>query len=121
MGGETQNIGKQMNEILVLSSLRTGAKHGYQIALDVESSSGGMFELQHGTLYPILHRLERGGLILGRWTEGEGRKRKEYELTKAGARHLGDEAGRVRELLETLVSMIGKGGGDAIQPGAATG
>lgn len=121
MGGETQNIGKSVNEMLVLSALRTGPKHGYQIALDVESGSGGVFELQHGTLYPILHRLEREGLIRGRWTEGEGRKRKEYELTGSGLRHLSEEAGRLREVLEALVAMIGRGGGDAIQPSAAEG
>lgn len=49
--GETQNIGKNVNEILVVSSLRQGPKHGEQVALNVEGASGGMFELQHGTLY----------------------------------------------------------------------
>lgn len=88
MAVDTQFLGKRMNELLVLSTLRSGARHGYQIALEVESRSGGAFELQHGTLYPILHRLEREGLIRGRWQKEAGRQRKEYVLTRAGRRHL---------------------------------
>jgi PadR family transcriptional regulator, regulatory protein PadR len=99
----------------VLSTLRAGAKHGYQIALDVEARSGAMFELQHGTLYPILHRLEREGLIRGRWT-GAGRRRKEYTLTRSGRRHLAEEAGRLRSALEHLVRMLTEVGGEPLRP-----
>jgi PadR family transcriptional regulator, regulatory protein PadR len=118
---DTQALGKRVNELLVLASLRDGPRHGYQIALDVEARSGGEFELQHGTLYPILHRLEREGRIVGRWTRGPGRRRKEYELKEAGRRHLGEEAGRFRGAMERLFAMVGEGDDGAIRASPAAG
>ena len=112
---ETQSFGKSVNELLVLATLREGPKHGYQIALDVEAGSGGMFELQHGTLYPILHRLEREGVLKGRWTRGGGRARKEYALTRAGRRHLGAESGRMRSAFARLVEMLGEVGDESVR------
>jgi PadR family transcriptional regulator, regulatory protein PadR len=114
MSIDTQNFGKHVNELLVLTTLRQGPRHGYQIALDVEERSGALFELQHGTLYPILHRLEREGLISGRWT-GEGRRRKEYTLTRRGQRHLRAEAGRLRGAFEQLVRLIAEVSGEPLR------
>lgn len=105
MSLDTQSVGRRINELLVLSCVREEAKHGYQIALDVEEETGGAFELQHGTLYPILHRLEKEGLIEGEWTE-EGRRRKEYRLTDAGRRRLGEEAGSLSAALDRLLDIL---------------
>lgn len=106
---DTQGLTRTINEVLVLSTLRAGAKHGYQIALDVESGSGGAFLLQHGTLYPILHRLERDGLIRGKWTEPAGeRRRKQYALTAAGRRRLGEQTGEVRAVFDRLMVLLGE-------------
>jgi PadR family transcriptional regulator, regulatory protein PadR len=121
MTTDTQNLAKRVNELLVLSSLREGARHGYQIALDVEERSGGAFELQHGTLYPILHRLEKEGLIRGEWTEGVGRQRKEYELTRAGQRYLEEQAGEVRGAFEQLILILGESGRGQLRARPATG
>ncbi len=55
---DVQGFARDINELLILSTLRSEAKHGYQIALDVETDSNGLFRFRHGTLYPILHRLE---------------------------------------------------------------
>lgn len=107
MAFETQNLAKNVNELLVLGALRGGAMHGYQIALEVEARSSGVFELQHGTLYPILHRLEREGLIAGRWTSESGRRRRQYALTRAGRRHVGEEAGRLSAALKQLLEIAG--------------
>lgn len=115
MAIDTLSFGKTVNEVLVLSMIRDGPKHGYQIALEVEQRSGAVFELQHGTLYPILHRLERDGLVEGRWTSG-GRRRKEYELTRSGHRHLGQEAGRLRLAFDQLMQIIGEVSGEPIRP-----
>jgi len=109
MAIDTQSFGKTVNEVLVLSLILDGPKHGYQIGLEVERRSGGVFELQHGTLYPILHRLEREGLVEGRWTGG-GRRRKEYALTGAGRRHLGVEASQLRLAFDRLTGILGGGG-----------
>ena len=71
---DVQGFARDIHELLVLSSLRNGTKHGYQIALDVETDSNGLFRFKHGTLYPILHRLEGEGLIRGSWSTDGGRR-----------------------------------------------
>jgi len=82
---EIQNLTKNCNEILILASLSRGLKHGYQLALEIESLSQGRFKFNHGTLYPILHKLEKDGLIKGTWaTSTTKRKRKCYALTGKG-------------------------------------
>ena len=104
---DVQAFARGINELLVLASLRDDAKHGYQIALDVEAESNGLFRFRHGTLYPILHRLEAEGLIRGSWAREGARRRKVYALTPAGARHLTGETGRVREIVGRLLRLLG--------------
>ncbi|MEK9502832.1 PadR family transcriptional regulator [Gaopeijia maritima] len=103
---EMQSLIRDVNELLVLSSLREGAKHGYQIALDVEADSRGMFSFQHGTLYPILHRLEKAGLVAGRWSTGQGRRRKEYQLTGRGRDALDGRARSLDTVVTNLLQVI---------------
>jgi DNA-binding PadR family transcriptional regulator len=50
----------------------------------LRARSNGAFDLPTGTVYPALHRLERGGLVRGSWSDGPGRRRRVYELTAAG-------------------------------------
>lgn len=100
-----KNLSKQVNELLVLACLRDGPAHGYEIALVVERGSGGSFGFQHGTLYPILHRLEKEHLIRGSW-EGAGRKRKTYELTAKGASYLKGETREVKALFTDLLRVL---------------
>ena len=103
---DAQGFARGIHELLVLAALREGPRHGYQIALDVEADSNGIFRFRHGTLYPILHRMERNGLILGRWSSGKGRRKKIYALTEIGRRHLSGEADRVQEILSGLLRML---------------
>ncbi len=85
---EPQSMTRHCNEALILAILSGGEKHGYQLALEIEQRSGGFFTFNHGTLYPILHKLEKQGLIKGSWKrEGPKRKRKIYILTKKGRSH----------------------------------
>lgn len=110
---DVQGFARDINVLLVLSTLRDGPKHGYQIALDVETESNGLFRFRHGTLYPILHRLEKDGLIVGSWSrEGGGRRRKEYALTSEGERHLYGETDRVGEITTRLMKLL-RGPGEA--------
>lgn len=82
---ELQSLTRRLNEVLILTSLERGAKHGYQLALDLEERGGQRFALKHGTLYPILHDLENRRLIHGTWSdEGPRGKRKAYALTPQG-------------------------------------
>lgn len=105
-GVDIQGLARGINELLVLSTLRNGGKHGYQVALDVEAESGGVFTFQHGTLYPILHRLEAEGMIRGSWSKGEGRRRKVYALTAAGQRYLEGETGRLASVMDVLLGLL---------------
>ena len=76
---EVHNLTKSLNETLILSILVNEKLHGYQLALEIEKKSDGLFKFNHGTLYPILHKLEKQGLISGSWKqEGPKRKRKYY-------------------------------------------
>ena len=102
---DVQGFARDINELLILSTLRTRAKHGYQVALDVETESNGLFRFRHGTLYPILHRLEEEGLIKGSWSKEGGRRRKVYKLTGTGERHLSGETDRVQEIVSCCVDL----------------
>ncbi|TDA70303.1 MAG: PadR family transcriptional regulator [Clostridia bacterium] len=80
---------------LVLSLLEREAMYGYQIIKEIEALSQGLFAFQEGTLYPILHTLEREGLVVSYWEDRDtGRKRKYYRITAEGIKAL---AGRRRE------------------------
>jgi PadR family transcriptional regulator len=70
--------------LLVLAVLADEPAHGYAILERLRRRSEGAFELQEGTLYPLLHRLEDDGLLASRWTTATGRRRREYRLTQRG-------------------------------------
>jgi len=104
-----QNLTKSCNEALILVSLADGARHGYQLALDIEQRSDGFFNFKHGTLYPILHKLEKEGLIKGVWSEeGPRGKRKSYALTARGRRFARDQRESWRAFLGHFLVAIGK-------------
>jgi len=103
---DVQAFARDINELLVLSTLRGEPKHGYQIGLDVEADSNGLFRFRHGTLYPILHRLEAEGLIRGSWSKEGGRRRKVYALTGSGKKHLSGETNRVGEIVSKLMNLL---------------
>lgn len=105
-GFDVQEFARDIHHLLLLSSLREGPKHGYQIALDVEEQSNGLFRFKHGTLYPILHRLENEGLIRGSWTKEQGRRKKVYALTRAGERHLSGGSRRIEEISVRLMALL---------------
>jgi len=74
---------------LVLAILSEGESYGYAIIKRVAELSGGELEWTDGMLYPLLHRLERNGLVEAFWRQSEtGRQRKYYRLTRSGTEHL---------------------------------
>lgn len=79
---------------LVLATLAAGPAHGYAVIEELKRRSGGAFDLPEGTVYPVLHRLEAEGLLASEWSEGAGRKRRVYRLTRRGRTSL---AGRRRD------------------------
>ncbi len=74
---------------LVLAVLKDGARHGYDIAREVERRSEDTLTFKHGTLYPVLHSLEKDGLIVSEWERADGeRPRRVYRLTDRGRAEL---------------------------------
>jgi PadR family transcriptional regulator PadR len=79
-------------ELLVLAQLEKGSKHGYDIGRRIEQRSGGAVSFNVASLYPILYRLERRGLVSGRWVEKAGqRRRRYYTLTRKGRKVLAEQ------------------------------
>jgi len=79
-------------ELLVLAQLESRPRHGYEIGMEIERRSGGEVSFQIASLYPVLYRLERKGLIAGQWIEKSGqRRRRYYKLTPAGRKVLTEQ------------------------------
>src|SRR5262245_399280 len=79
-------------DLLILKAVSLGRLHGYGVLLRIEQISGARFQIQQGSLYPALYRLERQGYLTHEWGESEnGRKAKYYQLTPAGRRQFKDE------------------------------
>ncbi len=80
-------------DLMVLKTLQTlGPQHGYGIALRIQQISEDLLELNQGTLYPALLRLEQNGWIASEWgTSDNNRRARYYSLTKAGRKQLADE------------------------------
>lgn len=104
---ETQNLTRHCNEDLILAILSSGTKHGYQLALELEDRSDGFFRLNHGTLYPILHKLEKEGLITGTWSdEGPRRRRRQYSLTAKGKKRAVSQLAAWREFYGNFLEIM---------------
>jgi DNA-binding PadR family transcriptional regulator len=96
-------------DALLLATLEAGPVHGYVIMEALRSGSGGRIDLPTGTIYPALHRLERAGLIRGRWSIVGGRRRRTYELTAAGRAALGNERAAWREFATAVTALLEPG------------
>lgn len=79
-------------DLLILKTLATEPKHGWAIAKRIQQISNEVLQVQQGSLYPALHRLEQQGWIRAKWNESEtGRQAKFYSLTAAGRAQLEKE------------------------------
>lgn len=91
---------------LVLSVLREGESYGYAIIQRVRELSDGHLEWSEGMLYPLLHRLERQGLVVSRWSKPtNGRKRKLYKLRVAGNKELASHREQWQRVNATLTRI----------------
>jgi transcriptional regulator len=94
-------------DLLVLQTLRWGPQHGYGISQAIRVSSGERFDVDTGSLYPALHRLERQGSIDSEWRVSDNKQRvKEYRLTPAGRRRLAAERSKWQELLDAMAGVL---------------
>ena len=94
-------------ELLLLSVVAKTPGHGYAIAEALRAKSDAVIDLAEGTLYPALHRLEDEGLISGRWSEVNGRRRRIYELTARGARALAEKRRQWNLFARTVYGVVG--------------
>ena len=95
---------------LVLAILIEGDSYGYAIIKRVTELSGGHLQWTDGMLYPVLHRLERQGLVAARWSEAEsGRQRKYYRITKDGRAQLAAQRQQWQVVDDTLRGIWMKG------------
>ena len=79
-------------DLLILKALATGELHGLGVSRRIEQMTGGTFQVQPGSLFPALHRLEEAGWLDSSWDASENNRRaKYYTLTKAGRRQLSEE------------------------------
>src|SRR5215470_1769025 len=79
-------------DMLILKAVSLGGLHGYGVLLRLQQLTGGQLQIQQGSLYPALYRLERKGLISSEWGESENKRRaKYYTLTAAGRKQLKSE------------------------------
>ena len=93
-------------DLLLLAAVQARPAHGYAIAEILRARSGGTFDLPEGTLYPALHRLERGGLLSSRWSEVNGRRRRVYQLTPKGQRALAQRHGEWRDFARAVHAVV---------------
>ena len=95
-------------DMLILRTLVMGAAHGHTIAEVIEHTSENALEVEQGSLYPALHRLERRGWIKPSWGKSENNRRaKYYELTKTGLRQLEVETDTWHKLTAAVAQILG--------------
>ncbi|HEX3880533.1 MAG TPA: PadR family transcriptional regulator [Bryobacteraceae bacterium] len=95
-------------DMLILRTLIAAPAHGHTIAHAIESASEDVLQVEHGSLYPALHRLEDQGLIASFWgTSENNRKAKYYRLTPAGKKRLVNERSRWDELVAAVSRVMG--------------
>jgi DNA-binding PadR family transcriptional regulator len=95
-------------DLLLLEILMAGPTHGYAVIVELRRRSEGSFDLPEGTIYPALHRLERRGLLHSEWRVVQGRRRRLYRVTPAGATTLAEERGDW-EAFVTAVQAVQRG------------
>lgn len=94
-------------DTLIMSVLRGGSAHGYEVITELRQRSDGEFDLPEGTVYPALHRLERADLLASEWDTSSGRRRRVYRLTAAGERALTAEKKQWRRFAASMDAVVG--------------
>ena len=94
-------------DMLILKAVSLGPLHGYGILLRIQQISKDRLEIQQGSLYPALYRLEHQGWITSEWGESDNnRKAKYYRLTAAGKRRLQSEAEKWNRMAEVIAGIL---------------
>ena len=94
-------------DMLILRALQWGPAHGYGIVQTLRSSSGDALQVETGSLYPALHRLERQGWVSAEWNLTESNQRaKFYRITPTGKKQLAADLGRWQQMVDVIGSIM---------------
>jgi PadR family transcriptional regulator, regulatory protein PadR len=106
---EAEDIMQGTLDLLILRTLIGGPAHGYTIAHSIELSSENVLDVEQGSLYPALHRLEDRGLVSSRWGVSENnRKAKFYQLTAKGRKELNSATSRWKRMTRAIGLVLGE-------------
>ena len=94
-------------DMLILQTLQWGAQHGYGISQAIRIHSGEVLQVETGSLYPALHRLERQGWVRSEWKQTESNQRaKYYRITATGKKQLASDHGRWQQMVEAIGAIM---------------
>ena len=103
-----KDVKKGSAEVLVLALVEDRPRHGYEIGKLIEERSGGVLKFHIASLYPMLYKLEKRGLIEGRWVEKAGQRRKRfYRITPQGRLVLQRQRNKWQEFMTALARVAG--------------
>ena len=95
-------------DMLILQTLQWGAQHGYGISQAIRASSGEVLQVETGSLYPALHRLERQRWVESEWRQTESNQRaKYYRITAAGKKQLAENRSRWEQMVAAIGGVLG--------------
>jgi PadR family transcriptional regulator, regulatory protein PadR len=95
-------------DMLILKTLLFGPSHGHQIGKHIQRTTNDLLQVQHGSLYPALHRLERKGWVAAKWETAPSRNRefKYYRLTAAGKKQLLTEESKWKQMARAVAQIM---------------
>lgn len=105
--GDKSDLLQGTLDLLILKTLEPGAMHGWGISLRIQEVSKDVLQVNQGSLYPALHRLEQQGLIASEWGASENnRQAKFYQLTRTGRRQLAEETRNWERIAEAVARIL---------------
>jgi transcriptional regulator len=94
-------------DMLILQTLSWGPQHGYGISQAIRSGSSDLLQVETGSLYPALHRLEKNGWLKSAWKQSDNKQRaKYYNLTPAGKKRLAEEQTRWDQMTAAIAALM---------------
>jgi PadR family transcriptional regulator, regulatory protein PadR len=107
MANESMDLPQGTLDLLILRTLALEPQHGWGISERIQQISSNVLQVQQGSLYPALHRLERRGWIKAHWgTSDNNRRAKYYELTKTGRLQLATERASWQKLIAAVAQVL---------------
>ncbi len=104
---KSQDLLQGTLDLLILKAVSLGPLHGYGVLLRIQQISGERLEIQQGSLYPALYRLEHQGLIRSEWGESENRRKaKFYSLTAAGRKRFQEETRNWEQMADIIATVL---------------